>query len=237
MKTLHKVLNEDLGAGLTMMPRRKEWLPVALAAAGFASSVIGGHQASKAAKRAERRQREREAEENAYFTRRYNEDYADTAAGQNLLRRAKDYARENWRKAAGAQAVAGGTDAATAMAKEAGNKMVGDTVANVAAQDTARKANVDAQHNAARQQFAQMDMNREQARANAITQAAQGASNAMMGAAAALGQDNVGADLTGGSNKGMKVPLLSDEEVNAVNEDIRRRAAEQFGSFTPASPF
>ena len=40
-------------------PQRRLWLPVALAAAGLASSVIGGAQASKAARRAERRQRER----------------------------------------------------------------------------------------------------------------------------------------------------------------------------------
>jgi len=200
MNILHKALRNCLGQGMDLQPRRKEWLPVALAAASFASSVIGGQQASRAARAAERRQRAREAEENAYFTRRYNEDYADTAAGQNLLRRAKDYARENWRKAAGAQAVAGGTDAAAAMAKEAGNKMVGDTVANIAAQDTARKANADAQHQIQRNQFAQMDMNREQARANAITQAAQGASNAMMTAAGALAQDNAGANLKGGSN-------------------------------------
>lgn len=200
MKTLHKALRNDLGQGMDLQPRRKEWLPVALAAASFASSVIGGQQASKAAKEAERRQRAQEASDNAYFTRRYNEDYADTAAGQNLLRRAKDYARENWRKAAGAQAVAGGTDAAAAQAKEAGNKMVGDTVANIAAQDTARKANVDAQRQASQQRYMQMDINRGQARANAITQAAQGASNAMMTAAGALAQDNAGADLTGGSN-------------------------------------
>lgn len=237
MKTLHKALRNDLGQGIDLQPRRKEWLPVALAAASFASSVIGGQQAAKAAKEAEKRQRAQEASDNAYFTRRYNEDYADTNSGQNLIRRAKDYARENWRKEAGAQVVAGGTDASAAVAKEAGNKMVGDTVANIAAQDTARKANVDAQRQASQQRYMQMDINREQARANAITQAAQGASNAMMTAAGALAQDNAGADLTGGSNKGTKVPLLSDEEVNAVNEDIRRRAAEQFGSFTPASPF
>ena len=221
MKTLHRALKNDLGQGLELRPRRKEWLPVALAAASFASSVIGGQQASRAARAAERRQRAREAEENAYFTRRYNEDYADTAAGQNLLRRAKDYARENWRKAAGAQAVAGGTDAAAAMAKEAGNKMVGDTVANIAAQDTARKANADAQHQIQRNQFAQMDMNREQARANAITQAAQGASNAMMTAAGALAQDNAGADLTGGRNNSKERVTLEDFDdikKNATND-------------------
>lgn len=231
MRTILKAIMEDLGAGMDLQPRRKEWLPVALAAAGLASSVLGGMNASHSAKNAEKRQRAREAEENAYYTRRYNEDYADTAAGQNLIRRAKDYARENWRKAAGAQAVAGGTDAAAAMAKEAGNKMVGDTMANIAAQDTARKANVDAQHQAARQQFAQQDMQREAAKAAAITQAAQGASNAMLSAASALGQD---ANLTGGSNKSAQLPM-SDADAVAITRKLAQSSVSD-GGFTPAYP-
>lgn len=237
MKTIFKALHDALGSGMDLQPRRKNWLPVALAAAGLASSVIGGAQSSKAARNAEKRQRQREAEENAYFTRRYNEDYADTAEGQNLIRRAKDYVRENWRKAEGAQAVAGGTDAAAAMAKEAGNRMVGDTLANIAAQDVQRKANIDAQHQAARQQFAQMDMQREAAKAQAIAQASQGASNAMLGAAAALSQDASGSNITGGSNNGINWELATGKGLENVNEEIRRRASEQFNSFTPASPF
>lgn len=227
MPPLGMGMGDNLGSGLhpsgiIMCPsaQKRAWLPVALAAAGLASSVLGGMSASKAARRAERRQREREAEENAYFTRRYNEDYADTAAGQNLIRRAKDYARENWRRAAGAQAVAGGTDAAAAMAKEAGNKMVGDTLANIAAQDTAKKSQIDAQHNAARQQFAQLDMQRDAARAQAIAQASQGASNAMLGAAAALSQDASGTDLTGGSNNSTDTtptrPMTDDSQDGPV---------------------
>lgn len=167
------------------------------AGVSLASSLIGGAQASKAAKRAERRQREQEAKEDAWYNRRYNEDYIDTAAGQNLVRRAKEFAKENWRKAAGAQAVAGGTEAATQMAKDAGNKMVGDTIANIAATDQARKAQVDNMHRQAESQFAQMDMNRELNRAQNITDAAGAASNAIMQGALAF------EDLKGGSNKGV----------------------------------
>lgn len=204
------VLPAGMGAGNNVgmffyAPMKREWLPYALAGVGLASSVLGGMASSRAARRAERRQRAREAEEDAYYLRRYNEDYADTAAGRNLIRRAKEFARESWRKADGARAVAGGTDASAAMAKEAGNRMVGDTIANMAAADTARKDNIDAQHNAARQQFAQMDLQRETAKAQSIAQAAQGASNAMMSAAVALGQDASGSNLTGGSNNGKTI--------------------------------
>lgn len=181
------------------------WIGAAIgAAAGLASSVLGGVAAAEASEAAKRRQREMENRENAWYLRRYNEHYADTAAGQNLIRRAKDFARENWRKAAGAQAVAGGTDAAAAQAKEAGNKMVGDTIANLAAQDTARKDNADNMHLQAQRNFTKMDMAREQQRAKAITNATQNASNAIMSAGAAI--DGVGkTSLTGTSNNGVAV--------------------------------
>jgi hypothetical protein len=191
----------------------KLWIVSAIGAGvGLASSLIGGISASKASKEAERRQRQQEAKENAWYTRRYNEDYVDTAAGQNLIRRAKDYAREQWKRAAGAQAVAGGTDAATAMAKEAGNKMVGDTIANIAATDQQRKANVDTQHRQAEAQFAQMDMNRELQRAQNITNAAQSASNAIMSVAGAVDQaSGAKPSLQGGSNHSSPLNIPQDK--------------------------
>ena len=197
-----KNVNQPLGMGCTFAPSHKQWIAAAIgAAAGLASSIIGGVQASEAAREAEHKQRAQEAKENAWYTRRYNEDYVDTAAGQNLVRRAKEFARENAKKAAGAQAVSGGTAEATQMAKDAGNKMVGDTIANIAATDQSRKAQVDNMHRQAESQFAQMDMNREMQRAQNIQIAAQGASNALMSAGAALEQTSVKApNMQGGDN-------------------------------------
>ena len=206
-----RYVDKPLGTGIgeVVGVRPKLWIATAIGAGlGLASSLIGGAKASEAAKAAERRQREQEARERAWYNRRYNEDYVDTAAGQNLVRRAKEYARENWKKAAGAQAVAGGTDAATAMAKEAGNKMVGDTIANIAATDTARKTQVDNMHRQAEQNFSQMDINREMQRAQNITAAAQGASNAIMSVAGAVDQASAAKpNLAGGSNNSHTTPL------------------------------
>lgn len=200
-----KYVNQPLGIGKIFAPSHKLWVISAIGAGvGLASSLIGGAKAAEAAREAEKKQKAQEARENAWYTRRYNEDYADTAAGQNLVRRAKDYAKENWKKAAGAQAVAGGTDAATAMAKEAGNRMVGDTIANIAASDQARKAQVDDMHRQAQANFAQMDMAREQQRAQNITNAAQGASNAIMSAASAV---DSATSLSGASNSSTNVDL------------------------------
>ena len=202
MKLTKIVSNE----GNSFAPVRKEWIATAIgAAASLASSLIGGHKAAQAAREAERKQKAREASENAWYLRRYNEDYADTAAGQNLMRKAKDFANSQWKKAEGAKAVGGGTDASAAMAKEAGNKMVGDTLANISAQDQANKARVDAIHHQDENRETQMNMQRELTRSQNITNAAQNMSNAMMQVAGAIdgakSQANTSnTSLTGGSN-------------------------------------
>ena len=244
------LVNRPLGLGngdglcgvlVDYIPQKKLWLGAALGAvAGVASSLIGGSQASKAAKEAERRQRERENEEKAWYSRRYNEDYIDTAAGQNLVRRAKEFAKEQWKKAAGAQAVAGGTDAATQMAKDAGTKMMGDTIADIAAADQSRKDSVDNMHQKSLDKFAQMDMDRAMQRAQNITNATQGASNALISAGAAIDQAGLGkTDLNGGSNgsspyvkveegvyAGNGVPTV---DLRGVNGDIKKASSSMFG--------
>ncbi len=187
---------------LPYMVERKEWVATAIGAGvSLATSLFGGAQASRAARAAERAQRAREASEAAAYTRRYNEDVTDRASGQNLIRMAQDHARKQWKKAAGAQAVAGGTDAATQMAKDAGNQMVGNTIANMKAMDDARKDRLDYSHEAALDRFANLDMQREAQRANAIAGAAGAASNAIMQGVSALEPN-----LKGGSNSSSQSP-------------------------------
>ena len=148
------------------------------------SSLWGGYKASQAAKKANRQIANQRAANQAWFNRRYNEDYADTAAGQRLITQAKDYAKDNWKKAQGASRVGGATDESAAAAKEAGNKMVGNTISGIAAADTARKDRIDAQYRAMDNSLAQQQIAVEQNRAAQISQAASQASNAMMNAGA-----------------------------------------------------
>ena len=196
-------VNSPLGVS-PFVPSKKEWVATAIGAgAGLLSSFLGGLSASSAAKEAEKRQRAMEAKEDAWYNRNYYQDYLDTAAGQNLVRRARQMYDKNIKRAQGAAAVSGGTDASVQMAKDSANQALGDTMANIAAHDTARKSQVDATHMRNQQQFAQMDMNREMQRAQNITNAAQAASNAMMSVGAAVDQANTSkADLGGGSNNG-----------------------------------
>ncbi len=179
-----------LGSGNTSggyAPRKKEWVSEALAGAGLASSlastIFGGAAAARQQREAERRLAEEKARNEAWYNRRYNENYADTEAGQNMIRMAKEAAREQWRREAGAAAVAGGTDAAVAQAKEAGNRMVGNAVAQMAATDTARKDNVDAAYRAENSRLTQQQIALDQQKAQNIAGVAGGVSDALMSGA------------------------------------------------------
>lgn len=218
-----KYVNQPVGMGNPFARSEKMWIFSAISAVGgIASSLLGGNSAAKQARRAQDKLDRDKASERADYVRKYNEDYVDTAAGQNLVRRAKEYARENWRKAAGAQAVAGGTDAAAQMAKDAGNKMVGDTIANMAANDTARKDRADEIHAQNERRFTQQEMAIANQRAQNITNAAQAASNAMMSIGSAVDQASAKTpNLQGGSNNSTSAEKpapneIKDTQVNGV---------------------
>ena len=169
-------------------PQLAEWVSVALGALGAGMSILGGVSSANAAKRAEKLRQEQDAKNAAWFNRKYNESYIDTAAGRNAIRQAIDYGKRQTQRAEGAAAVTGGTDAAVAQAKESSNKMIGDTIGNLAAQDTARKEGAEATHLQQQAQSTAQQMQNQQMKANAIAQAASGASNALIQGAAMLGQ-------------------------------------------------
>lgn len=146
---------------------------------GVASSIFGGAKARREAKKAERERKYRAAAEKAWYDKEYNTDYIDTKAGQNLMRRAQEIQDSYVRRADGSAAVGGGTAAATAMAKEAANKTMGDTIANIGAKDTARKQQVADAH-------FQHQVGQSQEREQAAMQTAQNTSDAAQNMSNAL---------------------------------------------------
>lgn len=173
---------------------KKEWiLGAAALAGGVASSLFGANKAKKAARRAQAENTYRTNAEKAWYDKNYNTDYLDTKAGQNLMRRAKEVQDEYVRKADGAAAVGGGTAASVAMAKEAANKAMGDTIANIAAQDTSRKQHVEDAHLQNTQQLSRERQQIEQQKAQNTSDAAQNASNAMFN----FGVNQLGSELEG----------------------------------------
>ena len=202
-------------ASSPVLGERKEWvLGAASLAAGIGASLFGANKAKKAARRAQAENQYRTNAEKAWYDKNYNTDYLDTKAGQNLMRRAQEVQDEYVRKANGAAAVGGGTAASVAMAKEAANKAMGDTIANVAAQDTARKQHVEDAHLANTQQLSRERQQIEQQKAQATSDAAQNASNAMFN----FGVNQLGSQLEGA--KAVKTNALGSNGSGSDNTNV-----------------
>lgn len=181
-----------------VLGEKKEWvLGAASLALGIGSSLFGANKAKKAARRAQAENQYRTNTEKAWYDKNYNTDYLDTKAGSNLLRRAQEVQDEYIRKADGAAAVGGGTAASVAQAKESANKAMGDTIANIAAQDTSRKQHVEDAHLANTQQLSRERQQIEQQKAQNTSDAAQNASNALFN----FGVNQLGSELEGANTQ------------------------------------
>ena len=68
------------------------WIAAALgAASSIGSSIFGSSASKKAIKKAQKLEDETHEQNQAFNLRRYNQDYGDTKAGQNLIRKANEY--------------------------------------------------------------------------------------------------------------------------------------------------
>lgn len=214
---LVSLVNRPLGLGNVYSPTKKEWIPAVIGAVGaIGSALIGGSMSQSAADRAARKQEEWYNKEYARELRRGNESILDTKRGQNLLRMAKEHAKDQWKKAAGAQAVSGGTASATQMAKDAGNKMVADAAANLAVMDDKRQERADERISALNAKKAQYDIAYEQNKANNVAAVASAASNAIAQGASAFAADT---SLKGGSNMGTPVAKSTDTGYAKVGDN------------------
>lgn len=209
-----------------VLGEKKEWiLGAASLALGVGSSLFGANKAKKAAKRAQAENQYRTNAEKAWYNKNYNTDYLDTKAGQNLIRRAQEVQDEYIRKADGAAAVGGGTAASVAQAKESANKAMGDTIANIAAQDTSRKQHIEDAHLANTQQLSRERQQIEQQKAQATSDAAQNASNAMFN----FGVNQLGSELEGAKSQGSSklensTPTLDNKNVTDISTGLSHKA-------------
>lgn len=202
-----KLVSQSIGTGISAFsPTKAEWVVSAISAGvGLASSLLGGAASERAAEEAARQQRIQKNKDDASYLRRMNENYADTAAGQSLINRAREAAQAQWKRADGAAAVAGGTDAAAAMAKQQGNDMIANTIDKMAANDTARQDKAAEEKQASDKQYAAMEAQRAQQRADNVAKTAGAAANAIGTLAGAFEQPNNNATNLAGSNNASKV--------------------------------
>ena len=145
---------------------------------GALGSIFGGLSASSAMKQRRDGVLRLQQENKDWFDRRYNEDALQRADALALLERTKEAVRNRNQRAAGVQAVMGGTDESVAHEREAGNKAIADVTTNIAADGARRKDQIEAQYRAqdAALQGQLNDIERE--RANATSEAIKGVASA-----------------------------------------------------------
>lgn len=124
-------------------------ITLTVAGAGLLSSIGGGIFGNRKAKKAAARQREllrqQRAANDAWYARNYFQDYLNSTEAQNAIRRTKEAWGDRMKEARGRQAITGGTPEQVNQVQEIGAEAMGNTIANLAAQSSAIKRNVDAQ--------------------------------------------------------------------------------------------
>lgn len=157
------------------------WASILGGAIGLGSSIFGGIKSAQQMQKAEDELRAQRRKNQAWYDRRYNEDYLQTAEAQHMLTEARNEARRQIDAARGAAAVSGNTDVNVNGAYNAANAGLAGTAANIAAQGTARKDAVEGQYLKRDQDISQQFQNMYTGRANNISAAAGSAMQAGMG--------------------------------------------------------
>ena len=144
-------------------------------------SIFGGIKAAKAAKRVKENIKQQQAENEAWYDRRYNEDATQRSDAQALLRMTEDSIKNRNRQAAGTQAVMGGTEESVAAARAANNQALTSAVTGINTAAEARKAEIENTYMTKDAQLNSALNDLEMKKAGAVTQAVQGVTNAAGG--------------------------------------------------------
>ncbi|MBD5172864.1 MAG: hypothetical protein HDT02_06580 [Bacteroidales bacterium] len=147
-------------------------------ALGVAGSIFGGIRASEAMKRVKSNLEDRKRRNQDWFDRRYNEDATQRADAQRILAKTEEAIRNRNRGAAGTQAVMGGTEESLVATKEANAKAMADAAANIAVNGERRKDSIEQMYQQRDEQLDSALNNMEVNKAQAISQAMQGVSQA-----------------------------------------------------------
>lgn len=149
-------------------------------------SIFGGISASKAMKKVKKNLQAQKQANQDWYDRRYNEDATQRADAQRILTKTEESIRNRNRQAAGAQAVMGGTEESVAAAKAANNQALADATSQIAVNAEARKDQIEQTY---QQRDAQMNdalNNLEINKAQAISSAVKGMTQAGAGIAGAF---------------------------------------------------
>jgi hypothetical protein len=136
------------------------------------SAIYGQIKSNQLNKQAERELQNRRAENKQWYEQKMNEDYMNRSDVQNVLRKQRELLGEQYQRARATNLVAGGTDESLALQQQAANTAMGDTMANIAANASAYKDNIEQQYRAQENNLSQQQQQIYSNQANAVAQAA-----------------------------------------------------------------
>lgn len=153
---------------------------------GLASSIAGGIANRKARQKQEQMIAQQQKENQAWYDRKYNEDPTKRADTVRLLTQMQEQIKNRNKAAKGRQAVMGGTEDSTTAVKEANNKTLADTTAQIVAANDARKDNIENQYMTRKSQLQGQQMGIEAEKAADTANAVAGVAGTAANIAAAV---------------------------------------------------
>lgn len=114
------------------------------AVGGLASGIAGGIKSAKAAKQQQELINEQARNNDAWYNRNYYQNYLDSAEAQAAMKRVENTLKKQNQEARATAVISGATPEAAVAQQQANNEILDNVATDLAAQGTARKANVDA---------------------------------------------------------------------------------------------
>lgn len=118
---------------------------IAGAALGGLAAGLGSHSKRRKAKKMRRAMEEKRRENEAWYNKNYYADATQRADAQRALQRLNQDIQNRNARAAGAQAVTGGTEEAVAATKQANAEAIGNALSNITTNAEARKGKIEEQ--------------------------------------------------------------------------------------------
>ena len=154
------------------------------AALALGNAIYGGITSARANNKARRLIQQQREDNKKWYDTEMAKDYTLRTDTQAAINRQRELLEEQYKQARARQAVSGGSDESTALAKEAPNRSLSDTITDIASQASAHKDRIEQQYRA---QDAALNQQQAQSYQQQAAQTAQAASQAV----------NAGISLTG----------------------------------------
>lgn len=136
------------------------------------SAIYGQIKSNQLNKQAQQELDNRRAENKNWYDQKMNEDYMMRSDVQNVLRKQRELLNEQYKRARATNIVAGGTDESLALQQRDANRIMGDTMADIAANASTYKDNVEQQYRAQENNLSQQQQQIYTNQANATAKAA-----------------------------------------------------------------